>query len=173
MTGRKTKWILLVLLKESHRANNLVFYDKSCLIRLTKGEWWRLVLTTSDVNITLSWNYYISETHHFWIIYDVFQSCKIFLNFNFNLTLLHITHYEKYMRTTEAGGLNGLRSAKKTVKLTEECNFQVSSIDNLITDSLPFLNLSTSMLVPSRLSFLPSVVLPPVKLSERIEKSNS
>ena len=77
------------------------------------------------------------------------------------------------MRTTEAGGLNGLRSAKKTVKLTEECNFQVSSIDNLITDSLPFLNLSTSMLVPSRLSFLPSVVLPPVKLSERIEKSNS
>lgn len=60
-----------------------------------------------------------------------------------------------------------------TVELTGECKFQVSSIDILITDSLPFLNLSTSILVPSRLSFLPSVVLPPVKLSERIEKSNS
>ena len=77
------------------------------------------------------------------------------------------------MRTTETGGLTGLRSAKTTVKLTEECKFQVSSIDILIIDSLPFLNLSTSMLFPSRLSFLPSVVPPPVKLSERKEKSNS
>jgi len=77
------------------------------------------------------------------------------------------------MRTTEAESLNGLRSAKKTVKLTEECKFQVSSIDILIIGSLPFLNLSTSMLVPSRLSFLPSVILPPVKLSERKQKSNS
>ena len=77
------------------------------------------------------------------------------------------------MRATKAGGLNGLRSAKTPVKLTEECEFQESSIDILIIDSLPFLNLSTSMLVPSRLSFLPSVVLPPVKLSERKQKSNS
>ena len=36
-----------------------------------------------------------------------------FCNENFNLTLLHITHSEKYMRTTKATGLNGLRSAKK------------------------------------------------------------
>lgn len=34
-----------------------------------------------------------------------------FCNENFNLTLSHITHSEKYMRT-KAAGLNGLRSAK-------------------------------------------------------------
>ena len=30
-----------------------------------------------------------------------------------NLTLLHVTRLEKYMRITKAVGLNGLRSAKK------------------------------------------------------------
>ena len=40
--------------------------------------------------------------------------CFIFLK----KTLLHITHSEKYMRTTKAGGLNGLRPAEKREEFT-------------------------------------------------------
>ena len=54
---------------------------------------------------------------------------------NLTLTLLiHITHWKKkYTRTATAGGLNGLRSAKKDVKNLQE---QKKALTKIITIQL-------------------------------------
>ena len=53
-------------------------------------------------------NFGVTNKEHYGICYGIFWSGQ-----------LHITHSEKkFLRTTKAGGLNGLRSAKKREEFT-------------------------------------------------------